>query len=103
MTRPAVTDIHARLQENFQRMEDLLKKLEANEDPRIQIAAAAEMRQHIALASKTLEIALRAEALRNFQNGVLEALANAGIVVRRKILCLFEARAEKDEQEMKSE
>src|SRR5713101_7475471 len=97
MASPAITDIHARLQENFQRMEALLQKLEMSEDPRIQIAAAAEMRQHIALASKTLEIALRAEALRKFQNGVLEALANAGITVRRKILCLFEARAEKED------
>jgi hypothetical protein len=75
-------------------MERILETLESNPDPRIQLAGAAEMRKLVALAARTLEIALRADALRDFQTSVLEALAEAGVRPRKQIMGLFESRAE---------
>lgn len=49
---PEVWQIRIRLQENFNRVEAVLKKLEQNDDAKIQLAAAAELRQHIALPPK---------------------------------------------------
>src|SRR5437016_4222633 len=70
---PVVFDISTRLESCFQRMERILETLEKNGDSRVQLAAAAEMRKHVALAAQTLEIPLRADALRDFQAAVLEA------------------------------
>ena len=95
--RPVVFDIHSRLESCFQRMERILATLEQNADHRVQLAAAAEMRKHVALAAQTLEIALRADALRDFQSAVLEALATAGVRPRKRIMGLFEARAATNE------
>src|SRR5438128_3101627 len=86
-------DIHARLETSLKGMEDMLKELKQHEDPRVRLAAAAEMRHHIALAGKTLETALKAEALKDFQASVLEALANAKLPIRRQIMGLFQQRA----------
>jgi hypothetical protein len=89
-----IFNIHTRLESCFQRMERILATLEQNPDPRIQLAAAAEMRKHVALAAQTLEIALRADALRDFEKSVLDALAEAGVRPRKKIMGLFDARAD---------
>src|SRR5207248_2544837 len=94
-TMPTIVfDIHSRLEASLKGMEDMLKELKEHEDPRVRLAAAAEMRHHIALAGKTLETALHAEALKEFQAGILEALAEANLPVRRKIIGLFEQRAD---------
>src|SRR5207247_11483178 len=85
---PVIYDNSTRLESCFQRMERILETLEKNGDSRVQLAAAAEMRKHVALAAQTLEIALRADALRDFQAAVLEALAQAGIRPRKRIMGL---------------
>jgi hypothetical protein len=94
---PAIFNIYARLESCFQRMERILQTLETNADPKVQLAGAAEMRKHVALAAQTLEIALRADALRDFQRSVLEILAEADVKTRRNIIGLFEARAAEDQ------
>ncbi len=88
-----VYDIHDRLEESFREMQQILRELKDHADPRIRLAAAAEMRHHIALLSRTLKIAMRADALVVFQDQVLEALDQAGVRVHRKVLSIFEARA----------
>jgi hypothetical protein len=59
----SVWNVRERLEENFRRVEALLREMEAADDPKMRLAAAAELRQHIALAQKTLETAARAEAV----------------------------------------
>src|ERR1041385_1986620 len=98
IAHPAVFDIHARLEQSLRGAEEILKDFKDHEDPHVRIAAAAEMRHHIALAARTLETAMKADALRIFQAGVLEALAEAGVVVRRKVMGLFEARSEEPDE-----
>ncbi len=89
----AVFDIHGKLAESFSNVEEILKQLTNDADPRVRLAAAAEMRRHIRLAAQTLETAMRAEALKDFQAGILEALAESRVTIRRKIMGLFESRA----------
>ncbi|HXG24499.1 MAG TPA: hypothetical protein VNJ09_08105, partial [Chthonomonadales bacterium] len=50
----SVWDVRQRLQENFRRVEALLREIEDTDDAKMRLAAAAEIRQHIALAEKTL-------------------------------------------------
>jgi uncharacterized membrane protein YccC len=88
-----IWDITERLQENFRRVEAILNRIESNdEDAAVQIAAAAEIRQHIALAHKTLECAARLESVRNFESAIFQALDEAGVTVRRKVMDILNAR-----------
>lgn len=89
----SVWDVRQRLQENFRRVEALLREIEDTDDSKMRLAAAAEIRQHIALAEKTLATATRAEAVRAFEEVVLEALAQASAKVRRKVIDVLNARA----------
>jgi len=86
----SVWDIRERLQENFQRVESLLREMERDGDARIRLAAAAELRHHLELAQKTLEAAARAEAVRDFQDAVLEMLEEAGVAARARVLARLE-------------
>ena len=87
-------DISGRLERAFGEVEKALEEMKGHEDWRARIAAMAEMRRHIALASRTMEIAMRAEALKEFQRGVLEALAEAGVTVRKRVMGMFERRSD---------
>ena len=69
-----VWDIRARLQENFSRVEALLREMEVSSEPKLRLAVAAEIRQHLSLAESTLRILTRAEQMKAFQETVLEAL-----------------------------
>ncbi len=91
--RPVVFDIHSRLERHFRTAEDMLEELKHHENARVRIAANAEMRHSIELARRTMVVAVQAEAMRDFQAAVLDALADAGVVVRSKVMGLFEARA----------
>jgi len=95
----SVWDVRQRLQENFRRVESLLREMEDAEDSKMRLAAAAEIRQHIALAERTLATATRAEAVRAFEEVVLEALAQANARVRRKVIEVLNARAGRSEEE----
>ena len=84
---PSIFDLRARLNQNFQRVEAMLADIENMKDnPSAQIAAAAEMRQNIALAQKMTETILKTEALQNVENLVISILSEAGPTVRRKLI-----------------
>jgi len=85
-------EINSRLEKAFRDMEGMVEEMKQHEDWRARIAAMAEMRKHIAIATRALEAATRAEAVRDFEAGVLEMLAEAPVRVRRKVLGMFEAR-----------
>jgi hypothetical protein len=91
--RPIVFDLHSRIEAHFKASEQMLEELRHHEDPRVKIAANAEMRHTLELGGRLLTIATQAEAMRDFQAAVLDALADAGVVVRRQVMGLFEARA----------
>src|SRR3989442_1009869 len=93
--RPSgVFDISARLQENFQRVEAILTGMQSAEDPHIQLAAAAELRQHIIIAERTLETAGSAEAVQRFQNIVIEAVGRISQKARREIINALNQRTQ---------
>lgn len=87
-----VWNVRERLEENFRRVESILGEMAAQEDPKLRLAAAGELRQHIALAEKTLETAVRAETVRAFEDAVMDALDAAGRQVRRKVLKVLNER-----------
>ena len=86
-------DVRQRLEENFRRVEALLREMEAEADPKMQLAAARELRLHIAQAERTLDATARAEALEEFQSVVMAALEAASATVRRKVIDVLNARA----------
>ena len=88
----SIWNIAQRLEENFKRVESILAKLESEGTPESQIAAAAELRQHIALAEKALATAVEVHAVEEFQQTVLDALAEAGPVVRKRVIDALTAR-----------
>ena len=92
VVRTVVFDIHGELRESFEKVKAMLRDAEAQGEMKDKIAAAAELRKHIALASRTLEVAIRADAVREFQAEIIEILADAGVVVRRRVLGMFEQR-----------
>ena len=87
-------DLQGRLMKGFEEIDRILNRLKNEEDPDRQLAAIAEHRKHVALAERVLQTAIRAEAVAEFQSCVLEVLANAGVVIRRRIMGLFEAKSE---------
>ena len=88
----SIWNVRERLQENFRRVEALLAEMETQKDLKMRLAAAGEMRQHIALAEKTLETAARAEAVRVFEEIVLTMLTEAGAQVRKAVMDALKAR-----------
>jgi hypothetical protein len=94
--RPVVFDLQGRLEAGFKEVDQMLMELKKHEDPKIRILAMAERRKHLYLATRALEIAIRAEAVRDFQADVLDALADSGVLVRRRIMGIFEARAKEE-------
>ncbi len=92
----SVWDIRERLDENYRRVEALLREFETTDDRKLRLAVVTEMRQHIALAEKTLESAARTEAVRAFEEAVLETLAHADATVRQKVMDVLNARSVSD-------
>ena len=98
-TRPpthphSIFDLRARLEENFRRVERILKRIESDDgNPAAQIAAAAELRQHIALADKALETIHKTEAMKQLEEIVFDSLRAANVKVRRKALDILNERA----------
>ncbi len=90
---PSVWDVRERLAENFKRVEAMLGEVQQSGDERIRLAAAAELRHHIALAEKVLETAIGAEAQRIFEETVLSALEKASPALRRKVIGILNGRA----------
>ena len=88
----SIWNLADRLEENFKRVESILLKLEKEDDPDAQIAAAAELRQHIALAEKALATAVENHAVEEFQQAILDALAEAAPTVRKRVIDLLNAR-----------
>ena len=88
----SIWNIAQRLEENFKRVESILQKLEQEDNPDDQIAAAAELRQHIALAEKDLATAVEAHAVEEFQKAVLEAIAESAPLVRKRVIDFLSAR-----------
>ncbi len=91
-----IWDIRERLDENYRRVEALRREFETTDDRKLRLAVVTEMRQHIALAEKTLESAARTEAVRAFEEAVLEALAHADATVRQKVMDVLNARVVSD-------
>lgn len=89
----SVWDIRKRLEENFNRVETLLREMEVMEDAQLRLAAAAEIRQHIALAERALRAASRAEEVRAFEEVVLTALGTANENIRRKVVDILNEQA----------
>jgi hypothetical protein len=79
-------DLHAETVRGLVAARERLEALENHEDPRVVIAATAELRHQRVDACRTLEIALKADALREFLTVVMDALAEAGVVVRRRVM-----------------
>ena len=88
---PSVWDVRERLAENFKRVELMLAEVERSGDERVRLAAAAELRHHIALAEKVLETAIGAEAQRIFEETVLSALEQTSPALRRKVIGILNA------------
>ena len=96
---PIVFDISPRLERSFLATEAMLEEFAHHPDIKVRLAVSAELRQHKALVDRIFDKVTSVEAQRDFEAGVLEALADANITVRRKIMGLFEARAaEPDEK-----
>lgn len=87
--------LDARLEQSLQTIQRILTELQNHSDPYVRLAAIAENRQHILLAARTREMALRDGALRDFQRAVIDALAREGIRVRTRILAALESEADK--------
>ena len=90
---PSVWDVRERLAKNFKRVEAMLGEVQQSGDERVRLAAAAELRHHIALAEKVLETAIGAEAQRIFEETVLSALEKASPALRRKVIGILNGRA----------
>lgn len=90
----SVWDVRERLEENFRRVETLLTTVEAGDDPKLCLAAAGEVRQHLALAEKALDTVSRAEAVREFEETVLAVLAEVSPVLRRKVMDALNEKAD---------
>src|SRR2546421_12110384 len=85
-TTLSIWNIAQRLEENFKRVESILQNLESEGTAESQIGAAAELRQHIALAEKALATAVEAHAVEEFQQAILDALADAAPMVRKRVI-----------------
>ena len=85
-------NVPRRLQENFARVESILKSIQNEEDWRAKIAAAAELRHHIELAQKTLEAASSVEAVRAFEIAVINILEESGAQVRQRVIARLNHR-----------
>ena len=90
--RPVVFDIQGRLEESLRLAREVLERLMNHSDPFVQLRAVAEHRLHVALAARVMETAAKAEAIRDFHAAVLDALADAGVVIRRNVIGMFEVR-----------
>ena len=80
----SIFNVTDRLQSNFQRLESLLKKMEASEtDAKTKLMISAEIRHHIKLAAQTLEAACKQEAVDFFVDCVLDTMTHVGPTARK--------------------
>lgn len=93
-TRSDFWDVRRTLDESFRQVRSILDGPLTDADPRLRLAACAEIRQHIALAERVLESASSAEAARVFQEIVLDALGAASLKVRKRVLEVLNERLE---------
>lgn len=84
--KPDVWDVRDRLDENFQRVQQIIDSLMADSDPNVRLQAAAEARHNIALAEKANAATVEAEAARMFEDTVIEILANASPTLRKEFI-----------------
>ncbi len=91
VVRTGRLDLQGRLLKGLAAVDEILEQLTRDEDPDRRLAAIAKHRKHVALAEKVRNTAIRAEAVAEFQAFVLEALKNASVRVRRRIVRLFQA------------
>ncbi len=92
-------DIRGRLERMFRESERMLEEMKGHEEWRARVAANGEMRKLIAVATRAiqaetrrLEAETRAGAVREFRDGVLEALEQESAEVKRRVLGMFEKR-----------
>src|SRR5438477_4284621 len=86
-------DVTERLQENFKRVEDALRQIEREGDRRLSLAAAAELRQHIALAEKVMQTAISTDTRQIFEQTILKALEESSPELRRRVIAILNERA----------
>ena len=91
--REGLWDVTGRLEENFRRVEAALRQIEMEGDRRLSLAAAAELRQHIALAEKVMQTAISAEGRQKFQETILKALDESSPELRRRVMEILNERA----------
>ena len=90
-----IYDIARRLQDNFQQVQRILDRIQQSEEnTELQLAAAAELRQHIALAEKTLESTRRLEAQAHLEQAVIEVLEETSPRLRKKVIDKLNERAQ---------
>ena len=78
-----VFNLHERAERRFREMDEMAERLKHHADPMVQLAAMAEARRHVEMATRTMDTALQMDAVRDFAAAVVEALAEESDVVRR--------------------
>ena len=97
-----IFNIGARLQQNFARVESILRSIQDETEWQARIAAAAELRRHIELAQKTLEAASRVEAVRAFEIAVMNILEESGAQIRQRVIAKLNHRLKLLEEQPES-
>jgi hypothetical protein len=83
---PDIWQIRDRLNENFQRVQQLLARLPADSDSRAQLDLLAEVRQNIALANRASETTVALESAQVFEQAVLDTLERASPNLRKEFI-----------------
>jgi len=81
-----VWEVRDRLNENYNRAQQILDTMPEDSDTRSRCGVVAEVRQHIALANRASEITLALEAARVFEDAVIETLANVNPNLRKEFI-----------------
>lgn len=81
-----IWEVRDRLNENYQRVQQLLAKLPADSDTRAQLDLFAEVRHNIALANRASETTLALESAQVFEQAVLDTLERASPNLRREFI-----------------
>lgn len=95
----SVWNLQRRLNENYHRLEMLLREpVDAGNEAalRLRLAVLAEARRHLMLAQSARAAAARTEAVRQFQEAVLAALGRADPRLREEVMAALEAAAPAD-------
>jgi hypothetical protein len=82
--RESLYDVRQRLEANFRQVEAILREAAASAEPRVRLAAATEMRHHIA----------RAAEREQFMEAVLDVLGEESAALRERVLKRLEGVAQ---------